>query len=107
MPQKLTPSVMGGEPGVVKRNPLNALHLVPEMLQRVGGQRQNLGPHVARRAGAGKEIWGGELASTTGGPGSDSSTPRKKWGHVPQLSVPFDPKARRGQVAPFWVHCCS
>lgn len=56
MPQKLTPSVMGGEPGVVKRNPLNALHLVPEMLQRVGGQRQNLGPHVARRAGAGKEI---------------------------------------------------
>lgn len=65
------------------------------MLQGVGGQRQNLGPPVARRAGAGKAIWGGERASTTGGPGSDSSTPRKTWGHVPQLRVPFGPKARR------------
>ena len=49
--------LMGADPRVVKQNPLNGLRLASEMLQWVGGQRQNSGPHVARRVGTGKEIW--------------------------------------------------
>lgn len=73
---------MGADPRVVKQNPLNGLHLPSEMLQWVGGQSQNLETHVARRAGIGREIRGGGVvvASTTGAPGSDSSSAWEKWG---------------------------
>lgn len=48
------------------------------MLQWVGGQRQNPGPHMARRAGTGKEDLGVEGLPPPLTPGTSSAW--EKWG---------------------------